>query len=71
MVAVEEAYLHCAKAFRRAKLWDPESLQDRKEMPSIGKMILEQTAEANNPPSEDEIKVVDEYVEDNYRNELY
>ncbi len=71
MVAVEEAYLHCAKAFRRSKLWDPESRQDRKEMPSLGKIILEQTAEANKQPSEDEVKVVDEYIEDNYRNELY
>ena len=71
MVAVEEAYLHCAKAFRRAKLWDPQSIQDRSEMPSIGKIIMEQTADENNPPSSDEIKVVDEYVEDNYRNELY
>ena len=71
MVAVEEAYLHCAKAFRRSKLWDPESRQDRKEMPSLGKIILEQTAEANKQPGEDEIKVVDEYIEDNYRNELY
>lgn len=71
MVAVEEAYLHCAKAFRRSKLWHPESLQERKEMPSLGKMILEQTAEVNKAPSDEEVKVVDEYVEDNYRNELY
>jgi PPOX class probable FMN-dependent enzyme len=71
MVAVEEAYLHCAKAFRRSKLWAPESRQDRKAMPSLGKIILEQTAEENKQPSEDEVKVVDEYIEDNYRNELY
>ena len=71
MIAVEEAYLHCAKAFRRSKLWDPASRQDRTEMPSLGKIILEQTAEADKQPDEDEIKVVDEYIEDNYRNELY
>jgi uncharacterized protein len=71
MVAVEEAYLHCAKAFRRAKLWDPESRQDRREMPSIGRMILEQTASVEHPPSVEEVTAVDEYVEDNYRNELY
>lgn len=71
MVAVEEAYLHCAKAFRRSKLWDPESRQDRSEMPSLGKIILDQTAEANQPPAEEEVKVIDEYIEDNYRNELY
>ncbi len=71
LVAVEEAYLHCAKAFRRAKLWDSESRQVRGEMPTLGKMILEQTAAANEPPSVAEVKVVDEFVEDNYRNELY
>ncbi|TDJ63087.1 MAG: pyridoxamine 5'-phosphate oxidase family protein [Proteobacteria bacterium] len=71
LVAVEEAYLHCAKAFRRAKLWDSESRQVRSEMPTLGKMILEQTAAANKPPSGAEVKVVDEFVEDNYRNELY
>lgn len=71
LVAVEEAYLHCAKAFRRSKLWEPESLQDRSEMPSIGKIIMEQTAAANAMPSDEEINVVEELIEDNYRNELY
>jgi PPOX class probable FMN-dependent enzyme len=71
LVAVEEAYLHCAKAFRRSKLWDPESRQDRSEMPSIGKIILEQTAAADALPSDEEINVVDALIEDNYRNELY
>ncbi|MDA0821619.1 MAG: pyridoxamine 5'-phosphate oxidase family protein [Proteobacteria bacterium] len=71
LVAVEEAYLHCAKAFRRSKLWDPESRQDRNEMPSLGKIIMEQTAAADNPPSAEEVQQVDEYIEDNYRNALY
>jgi len=71
MVAVEEAYLHCAKAFRRSKLWAPESRQDRSEMPSLGKMILAQTASADAPPSDEEIETVDAYIEDNYRNALY
>jgi PPOX class probable FMN-dependent enzyme len=71
LVAVEEAYLHCAKAFRRSKLWDPASLQDRKGMPSLGKIIMQQTADQDNLPSDDDIKAVDEYIEDNYRNELY
>ena len=71
MVTVEEAYLHCAKAFRRSKLWDRNSLQDRKEMPSLGKMILEQTAAANEPPTDETIEMVDELIDDNYRNELY
>lgn len=71
IIAVEEAYLHCAKAFRRSKLWDADSLQNRKDMPSLGKIILEQTAEQNKLPSDEDVKAVDEYIEDNYRNELY
>ena len=70
-VAVEEAFLHCAKAFRRSRLWDEESRQDRRQMPSLGRMILEQTAPPAAPPSEQTIKETDEFVEENYRTELY
>ncbi|MEM7543647.1 MAG: pyridoxamine 5'-phosphate oxidase family protein [Pseudomonadota bacterium] len=71
LVHVEEAYLHCAKAIKRSKLWDPESIQDRTEMPSLGKIILEQTAPPEEPPTEDVVTHVDEVIEDNYKNELY
>ncbi|MGR8921023.1 MAG: pyridoxamine 5'-phosphate oxidase family protein [Gammaproteobacteria bacterium] len=68
-VEVDEAYLHCAKAIRRSRLWDEESRQDRKALPSLGKMILEQTADA--PPPDAVVAEVDELIEENYRNELY
>ena len=42
-VAVEAAYLHCAKAFMRSKLWEPGSLVDRSALPTAGKMISDQT----------------------------
>tara|TARA_Y100000814_G_scaffold239722_1_gene184076 strand:- start:765 stop:1415 length:651 start_codon:yes stop_codon:yes gene_type:complete len=71
LVKVNEAFLHCAKAFRRSKLWDESSKQDRSIMPTLAKMILEQTAETNNPPSEQEIKDADEFVEDNYKTGMY
>lgn len=70
-VAVDEAFLHCAKAFKRSKLWDPNAQQDRKEMPTLGKMILEQTAPPNEPPTEEVIKDADEFIEDNYKTGLY
>ena len=70
-VEVREAFLHCAKAFKRSRLWDPESRQDRREMPSLGRMILEQTAPPAAPPSEETVKDADEFIEDNYRTELY
>ena len=70
-VHVEEAFLHCAKAVRRAKLWDPSMLRDRTELPSLGKMILEQTAADQTPPSAELVESVDAYVEENYRSALY
>jgi PPOX class probable FMN-dependent enzyme len=70
-IAVEEAFLHCAKALKRARLWDPASRQDRREMPSLAKMILEQVAPPDRPPSTDEVNAADDFVEDNYRTGLY
>ncbi|MDP6183422.1 MAG: pyridoxamine 5'-phosphate oxidase family protein [Gammaproteobacteria bacterium] len=71
LVALEEAYLHCAKAFRRSKLWETDARQARSEMPTLGKMLLEQTAEANKSPKEEEVQLLDELVEESYRNKLY
>jgi PPOX class probable FMN-dependent enzyme len=42
-VSVEAAYLHCAKAFLRAKLWDPGAVVDRSVLPTAGRMISDQT----------------------------
>lgn len=42
-VAVEESYLHCAKAFMRSRLWQRDALVDRAVLPSMGQMILDQT----------------------------
>lgn len=38
-VAVEEVFLHCAKAFLRSKLWQPESWPAERPVPSMGEMI--------------------------------
>lgn len=42
-VTVREAYLHCAKAFLRSKLWAESAKVDRSAMPTIGQMIADQT----------------------------
>jgi PPOX class probable FMN-dependent enzyme len=41
-VAVAEAYLHCAKALMRSKLWDPASLVERSVLPTMGQMLNNQ-----------------------------
>ena len=42
-VAVEEAYLHCAKALMRSRLWSDESRVARSVLPTMGQMIHDQT----------------------------
>jgi uncharacterized protein len=69
VVEVTEVFMHCAKAFRRSHLWDPEHLQDRREMPSLSKIILDQTAGA--PSDEAEMCRIDEDLEDEYKRTLY
>lgn len=42
-VTVTAAYLHCAKAFLRSKLWSESAKLDRAALPTAGQMISEQT----------------------------
>ena len=68
LVAVEEVFLHCAKALKRSKLWEPDYRQDRAQLPSIARMILEQTW---TPVAEPEAAKIDDEVEEDYRTALY
>jgi PPOX class probable FMN-dependent enzyme len=45
-VRVEQAYLHCAKAFMRSRLWEPGARVERSVLPSMGRMIADQTGVA-------------------------
>lgn len=42
-VTVREAYLHCAKALMRSRLWNEASKVERSVLPTMGKMINDQT----------------------------
>jgi hypothetical protein len=55
-VAVEAAYLHCAKAFMRSKLWGPGSRVDRSTLPTSGKMISDQTGIEVAPETREEME---------------
>jgi hypothetical protein len=73
LVTVDEAYLHCAKAFRRSRLWDIEAQVPRDTMPSLARMIMDQMAEAaqREKPQEAEVAAVDAEIEAEYRTQLY
>ncbi len=44
-IQVQEAYLHCAKAFMRSHLWDSGSQVDRCELPTMNEMLNDQVPE--------------------------
>jgi PPOX class probable FMN-dependent enzyme len=69
VVTVTEVFMHCAKAFRRAQLWDPDRLQDRKEMPSLLQIVLDQTTGA--PESPEEMDQIDADLEAEYARTMY
>ncbi len=42
VVSVRQAYLHCAKALLRSKLWQPDYVQPKGSFPSISRMVGDQ-----------------------------
>lgn len=69
IVQVSEVFLHCAKAFRRSHLWSPDHFQDRSEMPSLSRIILDQTTGA--PDDDAEMRKMDDQLEEDYKRTLY
>jgi PPOX class probable FMN-dependent enzyme len=54
-VTVEAAYLHCAKAFLRSKLWESSSLVPRETLPTAGKMMSDQSGGLHTPETRDDM----------------
>lgn len=63
-VAVERCFFHCARAFKRARLWEP-SLWAPAQPFSFGTIVAR-----NLGRGDDVAKQIDSAVEDGYRNEL-
>ena len=64
VVEVKEVYLHCAKAFLRANLWDEKTKVKRSLLPSLGEMLKDQLQLTDQPESQP-------VMETRYRKNLY
>ena len=62
-VEVQEAYLHCAKALIRSKLWNPASQVERSRLPTLGQMLADQIG--------GNAGEMDRWTEEAYRTKLY
>ena len=61
VVTVRRAYLHCAKALMRSKLWDPDARIERSELPTMNQIMADHTAADG--PVEDQDAMVKRYRE--------
>lgn len=68
-VRVEEVYIHCAKAIRRAKIWDQATHQERSEFPSMAKVMLDHAYGAPDDP--EVMKAIDADMDAFYRDTMY
>ena len=67
VVEVEEAFLHCAKAFKRSRLWDPAAQVERSALPTLGQILRDQVT---HPDTADAEKLEVE-IQEEYRTQLY
>jgi len=66
VVHVEEAFLHCAKALKRSRLWDASRHQPRNVLPSLAQMIVDQTKAPNIDVAEADARIEKAYKETLY-----
>ncbi len=64
VVAIDEAFLHCAKALIRSKFWDPATQIERKQFPSLGRMLADQIDGVD-------VAAAEARVAESTKNELY
>ncbi|MBL8837818.1 MAG: pyridoxamine 5'-phosphate oxidase family protein [Alphaproteobacteria bacterium] len=64
IVQVREAFLHCAKALIRSKLWEASAQVERSALPTLGAMIADQVAGVD-------VAEADTRIAAAYRNTLY
>jgi PPOX class probable FMN-dependent enzyme len=68
-VTVDEVFFHCAKAFKRSKLWDPSTHEDRSFLPGLARIIMEQIRECE--IADQEADAVEAEIQEEYKTQLY
>ncbi|HEX7154072.1 MAG TPA: pyridoxamine 5'-phosphate oxidase family protein [Thermoanaerobaculia bacterium] len=61
-ITVEEAFLHCAKALMRSRLWADEARQDRGVLPTMGQMLADHIGDGT--PVETQEQMIARYQRD-------
>ena len=64
-VEIEECFLHCAKAFKRSGLWEPERWPDLAGLASPAQMLFDHTKATGT------VEELDRWLQNGYRERLY
>ena len=64
-VEADEAYIHCAKAFKRSGMWEPARWPDLNDLPSAAQMLLDHTRAGVT------VEQMKDRLEEGYRKYLY
>jgi PPOX class probable FMN-dependent enzyme len=66
IVTIAEAFLHCSKALKRGRLWSDDFRLDRAELPTLGRMLADQTMQSGQTAGDIEVR-----IETDARDNLY
>ncbi len=69
-VEIEEAFIHCAKAFIRSSLWKSETWPNLGDLPSFAKMLIDHVNAENIKTTMTE-RELDSLLREDYKKELY
>jgi predicted pyridoxine 5'-phosphate oxidase superfamily flavin-nucleotide-binding protein len=47
VVEINEIFMHCAKAFKRSHLWNPDSWPNRQDLPSMAEVLKDHLKQEN------------------------
>ena len=64
-MTIREAYLHCAKALMRSKLWDDDYRIARAELPSYAQMLKDQGVTTQS------VEELQASIDESYKTRLY
>jgi PPOX class probable FMN-dependent enzyme len=65
LIEVREAFLQCAKALKRSRLWSDDYRVPRGKLPTLGKMLVDQT------DTKLSVEQLDQLIDEAYRERLY
>lgn len=68
---IDEIFFHCAKALKRSYLWSDQNRVSKSEMPTLARIILDQTSPGGQCEDETVVVETEKSIQEGYIKELY